>query len=93
MTYRRPLMVSLNRMMFTVARGANDAVVILMLRRCAASEAQREAAADQGDRPSFGGSRRKKNDVRQAVNSPSTSLQQVFHMALRELAAASKNGQ
>ena len=62
MTYGRPLMTSLKRMMFTgVARGADDAGVILAMRRRIASEAQREAAAKPGDLRSLRGWTRKKN--------------------------------
>jgi hypothetical protein len=47
----------------------------------AASESEREAAAGPGDRRSFRASAPKKNLRRQAVNSPSTFLPQLFHMA------------
>lgn len=81
MTYGRPLIVSLKRMMFTSAAwGEPDARVILMVNADAASEAQREAAAETGDRSSFHGGSQKNIFSRQAVNSPCTSLPQVFHM-------------
>jgi hypothetical protein len=81
MTYGRPLIVSLKRMIFTsAARGFLDAAVILMKRAHSASEGQREAAAEMGDRSSFRGGSEKNIFARQAVNSPCTSLPQVFHM-------------
>jgi hypothetical protein len=51
-----------------------------MVNADAASEAQREAAAETGDRSGLHGGSQKNIFSRQAVNSPCTSLPQVFHM-------------
>jgi hypothetical protein len=65
-----------------------------MMHGRAASETRYEAAAEPGDSESLPGGPRKKICGRQTVNSPSTSLPQVFHIALAVLLlTASPQGQ